>query len=329
MSPLRTGGELKLSAGTLYRSIQRMLEQGLIVETRDRPAPEDDDERRRYYRITPLRHRGRESGSAAADAARADGARQGFAPAERPECMRAYNLLLRLYPASFRNEYGEEMRAVFARRRARRSGPLGAMRALARDDRRSARQRRRSSTSTSSRRTCATPARMLRRAPGFAITAVLIVALGIGATTAAFSVTDFVLIRPLPFPEPDRLVKVWERTPGLLAHGAVAGELSRLEGGEHGRSSAIGIYHATTANMLGAGEPLRVDGAAVSADLFPTLGVAAAHRPDVHRRRRSRRRRRDGRSSATGSGRREFGGDPGVLGQQADARRRGRTPSSA
>ncbi|MGE5836584.1 MAG: PadR family transcriptional regulator [Acidobacteriota bacterium] len=50
----RTGGELKLSAGTLYRSIQRMLEQGLLVETRDRPAPEDDDERRRYYRITPL-----------------------------------------------------------------------------------------------------------------------------------------------------------------------------------------------------------------------------------------------------------------------------------
>ena len=48
-----TEGALKLSAGTLYRSIQRMLEQGLIVETRDRPAPEDDDERRRYYRITP------------------------------------------------------------------------------------------------------------------------------------------------------------------------------------------------------------------------------------------------------------------------------------
>lgn len=48
----RTGGELRISAGTLYRSIQRMLEQGLIVETRDRPAPEFDDERRRYYRIT-------------------------------------------------------------------------------------------------------------------------------------------------------------------------------------------------------------------------------------------------------------------------------------
>ena len=48
----RTGGELKLSAGTLYRSIQRMLEQGLLVEARQRPAPELDDERRRYYRIT-------------------------------------------------------------------------------------------------------------------------------------------------------------------------------------------------------------------------------------------------------------------------------------
>ena len=48
----RTDGALKLSAGTLYRSIQRMLEQGLIVETRERPEPELDDERRRYYRIT-------------------------------------------------------------------------------------------------------------------------------------------------------------------------------------------------------------------------------------------------------------------------------------
>ena len=50
----RTGGALRLSAGTLYRSIQRMLEQGLLLETRERPAPAWDDERRRYYRITPL-----------------------------------------------------------------------------------------------------------------------------------------------------------------------------------------------------------------------------------------------------------------------------------
>jgi DNA-binding PadR family transcriptional regulator len=50
----RTNGALRLSAGTLYRSIQRMLDQGLLVETSERPAPELDDERRRYYRITPF-----------------------------------------------------------------------------------------------------------------------------------------------------------------------------------------------------------------------------------------------------------------------------------
>ena len=50
----RTSGALKLSPGTLYRSIQRMLEQGLLIEPRRRPLPEFDDERRRYYRITPF-----------------------------------------------------------------------------------------------------------------------------------------------------------------------------------------------------------------------------------------------------------------------------------
>ena len=54
-------GELRLSAGTLYRSIQRLLEQGLIRESRERPAADLDDERRRYYRLT-------EFGSAVASA---------------------------------------------------------------------------------------------------------------------------------------------------------------------------------------------------------------------------------------------------------------------
>ena len=48
----RTNGEVRLSPGTLYRSIQRMLEDDVIVEINERPAPELDDERRRYYRIT-------------------------------------------------------------------------------------------------------------------------------------------------------------------------------------------------------------------------------------------------------------------------------------
>jgi DNA-binding PadR family transcriptional regulator len=52
----RTEGRLRLGAGTLYRSLERMLRQGLIEETGDRPAAEFDDERRRYYRITRFGH---------------------------------------------------------------------------------------------------------------------------------------------------------------------------------------------------------------------------------------------------------------------------------
>ncbi|HEX5070703.1 MAG TPA: helix-turn-helix transcriptional regulator [Vicinamibacterales bacterium] len=50
----RTGGKVRIGAGTLYRSLHRMLDDGLVVELDERPAPPDDDERRRYYRITPL-----------------------------------------------------------------------------------------------------------------------------------------------------------------------------------------------------------------------------------------------------------------------------------
>lgn len=61
----RTAGEVRISVATLYRTLERLLEQGLIEELADRPAPELDDERRRYYRITP---RGQEA--ARAEAAR-------------------------------------------------------------------------------------------------------------------------------------------------------------------------------------------------------------------------------------------------------------------
>ena len=61
---IRTGGQMKLSPGTLYGSIKRMLEDGLIVEVDERPDPENDDERRRYYRLTTF---GREMAQAEAD----------------------------------------------------------------------------------------------------------------------------------------------------------------------------------------------------------------------------------------------------------------------
>src|SRR5262245_28828781 len=123
--------------------------------------------------------------------------------------MDCYGLLLHLYPASFRNEYGSEMRAVFERRRAQTSAsgmPALWMAAIGETVMNAA-----AVHSDILRQDLSYTARMVRRTPGFALTAVVIVALGIGATTAAFSVTDFVLLRPLPFAEPDRLVNMWER----------------------------------------------------------------------------------------------------------------------
>jgi predicted permease len=164
-----------------------------------------------------------------------------------------------------------EMRALFARRQREVTGPLSAIvlwlqtiaevlgnAALVHWD--------------LLRQDLSYTARMLRRAPGFAMTAVLIVALGIGATTAAFSVTDFVLLRPLPFPAPERLVKLYERTPGYSRM-----ELSAANYRDWKQGSTvferIGLYHLAAGNLIGTGEPLRVEGADVSADLFPTLRV--------------------------------------------------------
>jgi predicted permease len=227
--------------------------------------------------------------------------------------MRAYNLLLRLYPASFRNEYGEEMRALFARRRRDVTGPLTAISLWL--------QTIGEVAGTAAlvhvdllKQDLHYTARMLRRTPGFAVTAVLIVALGIGATTAAFSVTDFVLIRPLPFPQPHRLVKVWERTPNYSRLELSPANYRDWKAGSTAFES-LGMYHLMLANMLGAGEPLRVEGAAVSFDLFPTLRV----QPLVGRLFTEA----DDQGGAAGTmllsyrlWQTRFGGDPSIVGQQ-------------
>ena len=227
--------------------------------------------------------------------------------------MSVYRWLLRLYPASFRYEYGDEMRAVFARQRRDAGGMLGVV----------ALWLRTLGEVVSNawlvhvdllKQDLGYTLRMLRRAPGFAATAILIVAVGIGATTAAFSVTDFVLIRPLPFPNADRLVKVWQRTKG---DGRL--ELSPANYRDWKRASTIfeeiGMYHPLAGNLLGSGEPLNVMGAAVSADLFPTLGV----QPLIGRLFVDA----DDREGAPGTillsyrlWQTQFGGDPGVLGRQ-------------
>ena len=76
----RTGGRTKLNPGTLYTTIQRLLEKGLIAELQERPDPGEDDERRRYYRLTPLGRRAAERELARLDEMVTLGRRAGLEP---------------------------------------------------------------------------------------------------------------------------------------------------------------------------------------------------------------------------------------------------------
>ena len=119
--------------------------------------------------------------------------------------------------------------------------------------------------------------RSLRRAPGFTLVVLLTLALGIGATTAMFSVVRGVLLRPLPFPDADRVVRIWPMNRG---DNSGRGTLSSLEvedwSRELTRFSAVGAYHAGEVVYGDAPEPMYVRSANVSPGFFPALGTRAA-----------------------------------------------------
>jgi len=117
-------------------------------------------------------------------------------------------------------------------------------------------------------------ARLLRRSPGFSIVAVLTLALGIGANTAMFSVVNAVLLRPLPFPDPDRLVRIWESSPQGNQRNVV-NPLNFLNWRERTRSfQQMAAMHGWDSNITGEGEPLAVAGMRVSPEFFSVLGVS-------------------------------------------------------
>jgi predicted permease len=113
--------------------------------------------------------------------------------------------------------------------------------------------------------------RALRRAPGFAASALLTLAFGIGATTAIFTVLYGVLLRPLPYEDPARLVV-------LLHEGQFAvSPPDFLAYQRESRSyTSVAAAQVSGATLTGAGDPLRVDGLAVTANMFAALGVPAA-----------------------------------------------------
>ncbi|HEX6730434.1 MAG TPA: ABC transporter permease [Pyrinomonadaceae bacterium] len=117
--------------------------------------------------------------------------------------------------------------------------------------------------------------RSLLQHPGFTVIAVITLALGIGANTAMFSVINAVLLRPLPYHEPQRLVTIWEQSPerGLYQMPVSFANLRDWVDQNH-TFDQISAYTFTNLNLIGAGEPARLGGVRVSSNLFSLIGAA-------------------------------------------------------
>ena len=115
--------------------------------------------------------------------------------------------------------------------------------------------------------------RMLRKNPGFTAVAVLTLALAIGASTAIFSVVDAVLLRPLPYPRPEQIVRIWEQAPDGHSMNVADGNFGDFVS-QNNTLAALGGYGYGLSSISGGSEPVRVNVAAVTRGFFPSLGVA-------------------------------------------------------
>jgi predicted permease len=116
-------------------------------------------------------------------------------------------------------------------------------------------------------------ARTLARNPGFAAVAILTLALGVGANAAIFSVVNAVLLRPLPWSEPDRAVMIWSRWTAFEKTWVSDGEVNGYRG-ESRTLAEVGAWDDGQVNLTGDGDPERVSAGSVTANLFSVLGVA-------------------------------------------------------
>lgn len=187
--------------------------------------------------------------------------------------MRVYRLLLLLYPAGFRAQYEKELCALFSLRLREASNSFS--RSLlwfeaVIDVLLTAAQTHWDIL----RQDILYTQRTLRRSPSFAITAIAVAALGVGAATAAYTITDYTLLRPLPFAEADRLVKVWEDIPPYRQ--LEPSPPNYRDWKQMSKSfSAMAAFRGLSVNMVGVGTPQQMEGASVTADLFPMLGAPA------------------------------------------------------
>jgi len=117
--------------------------------------------------------------------------------------------------------------------------------------------------------------RQLRKSPGFALTAILTLAFGIAATTAIFSIVEGVLLRPLPFADPARLMTLGDLIEGadtISTPGATAAEIL-VYGRDTQSFSSMGAYQQTGYELSGVGDPAQINASRLTAGMFPTLGI--------------------------------------------------------
>jgi putative ABC transport system permease protein len=158
--------------------------------------------------------------------------------------------------------------------------------------------------------------RSLRRRPAFALAAILTVALGVGANTALFSVIYAVLIQPLPFRDPGKLVRIWETHPSLPQLQVTAPDFRdwRTQTHSFDAMAAHTLSAMNTATLLGQGQPEMVHGTMATSDLFPTMGI----QPIIGRNfsDSEERAKRQVAVISESLWRRKFAADPAIAGKQ-------------
>ncbi len=118
--------------------------------------------------------------------------------------------------------------------------------------------------------------RALRRSPGFTVVAVLTLMLGIGATTAVFTLVDGVILKPLPYPDPHELVSVRHEGRGGDDRLPMSSGLYLLYADQAGAFESVAMYRPTVVNLMGDGDPERIAGLSATPSFFSVLGVNAA-----------------------------------------------------
>src|ERR671925_1630833 len=184
---------------------------------------------------------------------------------------RVYRQLLRLYPRDFSDDYADEMTRLY-RDRVRGEGPASVWLTLLADVARTAPKEQISTLLQDVRNAW----RTWRRTPVLALAAILTLALGVGANTAVFSVVHGVLLRPLPYPDADRLVEVFEDNSraggGPFFRVSLLNYLSWIERAQS--FDALAAFTGSDFTLTDHGDPERLLGSAVTASLFEVLGIA-------------------------------------------------------